>query len=66
MNGEPVAEDVLSRGWSSYEWRLPYRSYDVSALVHEHTVIEVALGNGWYRGRLGGPAHRRSTAIGWG
>ncbi|SEQ41297.1 alpha-L-rhamnosidase [Arthrobacter sp. OV608] len=52
INGVPVGEDVLSPGWSSYEWRLRYRSYDVTALVLPTTVIGVALGNGWYRGRL--------------
>ncbi|WP_455837154.1 alpha-L-rhamnosidase N-terminal domain-containing protein, partial [Pseudarthrobacter siccitolerans] len=52
INGIPVAEDVLSPGWSSYEWRLRYRGYDVTALVAPLTVIGVSLGNGWYRGRL--------------
>ena len=33
INGRPVGEDVLSPGWSSYEWRLRYRSYDVTALA---------------------------------
>ena len=53
LNGSPVAEDVLSPGWSSYEWRLRYRSYDVTSLLAQHSVLSVALGNGWYRGRLG-------------
>jgi alpha-L-rhamnosidase len=52
INGVPVGEDVLSPGWSSYEWRLRYRSYDVTALVQPSTVIGVSLANGWYRGRL--------------
>ncbi len=52
INGAPVGEDVLSPGWSSYEWRLRYRSYDVTALLGPTTVIGVSLGNGWYRGRL--------------
>ncbi|MHA7287662.1 family 78 glycoside hydrolase catalytic domain [Arthrobacter sp. MDT3-44] len=52
INGVPVGEDVLSPGWSSYEWRLRYRSYDVTALVRPSTVLGVELGNGWYRGRL--------------
>ncbi|NUT71373.1 family 78 glycoside hydrolase catalytic domain [Pseudarthrobacter sp. C4D7] len=52
INGTPVGEDVLSPGWSSYEWRLRHRSYDVTALVGPSTVIGVELGNGWYRGRL--------------
>ena len=52
LNGRPVADDVLSPGWSSYEWRLRYRSYDVADLLEERTVLGLALGNGWYRGRL--------------
>ena len=52
INGTPVGEDVLSPGWSSYEWRLRYRTYDVTALVGPRTVIGAELGNGWYRGRL--------------
>ncbi|HKU03210.1 MAG TPA: alpha-L-rhamnosidase N-terminal domain-containing protein, partial [Arthrobacter sp.] len=31
VNGAPVGPDVLGPGWSSYEWRLRYRSYDVTA-----------------------------------
>ena len=53
VNGQPVSDDVLSPGWSSYEWRLRYRSYDVTALVHRTHRARIALGNGWYRGRLG-------------
>ena len=44
---------MLSPGWSSYEWRLRYRSYDVTALLRETSVLGLSLGNGWYRGRLG-------------
>jgi alpha-L-rhamnosidase len=53
LNGNPVSEDVLSPGWSSYEWRLRYRSYDVTALLEPTSVLCIALGNGWFRGRLG-------------
>lgn len=52
INGVPVGDDVLSPGWSSYEWRLRWRSYDVTSLLGPSTVIGVSLGNGWYRGRL--------------
>lgn len=52
LNGAPVGDDVLSPGWSSYEWRLRYRNYDVTSLVGPSTVVGVELGNGWYRGRL--------------
>jgi alpha-L-rhamnosidase len=57
INGAPVADDVLSPGWSSYEWRLRYRDYDVTDLVRAApdgtVVLGLALGNGWFRGRLG-------------
>jgi len=53
LNGHPVSEDVLSPGWSSYEWRLRYRSYDVTSLIQPMSVLGMALGNGWFRGRLG-------------
>ena len=53
VNGQRVSDDVLSPGWSSYEWRLRYRSYDVGSLLQTTTVLGLALGNGWFRGRLG-------------
>ena len=53
LNGELVSDDILSPGWSSYQWRLRYRSYDVMRLLQQHSVLGVGLGNGWYRGRLG-------------
>ena len=58
LNGRPVSDDVLTPGWSSYEWRLRYATYDVTALVEASasesaTVLGLALGKGWFGGRLG-------------
>jgi alpha-L-rhamnosidase len=53
INGEPVSGDLLTPGWTSYEWRRRYAETDVTALLSPTTVIGLALGNGWYRGRLG-------------
>ena len=53
INGQRVSGDLLTPGWSSYEWRLRYATYDVLPLIAPTTVIGLALGNGWYRGRLG-------------
>ena len=56
VNGTPVGPDVLTPGWSSYEWRLRYRSYDVTDLLPqpgEPAAVGASLGNGWYRSRLG-------------
>ena len=53
LNGCAAGPDVLSPGWSSYEWRLRYRTYDVTGLLQPTTVLGISLGNGWSRGRLG-------------
>jgi len=53
LNGRPISRDLLTPGWSSYEWRLRYATYDVTGLVETNNVLGVALGNGWFRGRLG-------------
>ncbi|QOR72900.1 glycoside hydrolase family 78 protein [Ruania alkalisoli] len=55
VNGTPVGPDVLSPGWSSYQWRLRWRTWDITELVPDSgpVVVGAALGNGWHRGRLG-------------
>ncbi|WP_425553309.1 family 78 glycoside hydrolase catalytic domain [Gryllotalpicola koreensis] len=53
LNGRRVCDDVLTPGWSSYEWRLRYASYDVTTLIQERTVVGLSLGKGWFGGRLG-------------
>ncbi|MDQ0104307.1 alpha-L-rhamnosidase [Paenarthrobacter nicotinovorans] len=52
VNGARASEDLLTPGWSAYEWRVRYTELDVTALVGQTTVLGLALGNGWYRGRL--------------
>jgi alpha-L-rhamnosidase len=54
LNGRRVGDQVLAPGWTSYSHRLRYQTYDVTDLVREGgNDLEVLLGNGWYRGRLG-------------
>lgn len=55
VNGAPVGPDVLSPGWSSYQWRLRWRTWNITGLIPDSgpVVIGAALGNGWHRGRLG-------------
>lgn len=53
INGVPVSDNLLTPGWTSYEWRLHYVEHDVTALLAEHVTLGIAVGNGWYRGRLG-------------
>ncbi|MEU1972716.1 family 78 glycoside hydrolase catalytic domain [Microbacterium sp. NPDC019599] len=54
VNGRPVDDTVLAPGWTSYEHRLRYRSYDVTSLIRQgENQVTVTLGNGWWRGRFG-------------
>jgi alpha-L-rhamnosidase len=53
LNGTPVAPDVLTPGWSAYEQRLRYAEWDVLELIEPSTTLVLAVGNGWFRGRLG-------------
>lgn len=52
LNGAPVSEDVLTPGWSSYEWRVRVADADVTALLEAESTLALTLGNGWYRGGL--------------
>lgn len=53
LNGSRIGDDVLAPGWTAYDRRLRYQSYDVTAqLVVGANVLCAVLGNGWYRGQL--------------
>jgi alpha-L-rhamnosidase len=53
INGKRVGTDVLAPGWTSYDERLQYQTYDVTDLVQRGAnAVGVTLGDGWYRGRL--------------
>ncbi|GGB10084.1 alpha-L-rhamnosidase [Allosediminivita pacifica] len=53
LNGTRVGEDLLTPGWTNYDDRIAYQSYDVSDLVTEgENRIEIWLGDGWYRSPL--------------
>ncbi|QPZ40133.1 family 78 glycoside hydrolase catalytic domain [Paramicrobacterium chengjingii] len=61
INGRQVGDDVFAPGWTAYEKRLRYRSYDVTSLVHKGANdLRALIGNGWYRGQLVWPGNRSS------
>jgi alpha-L-rhamnosidase len=53
INGSPTSDALLTPGWTSYEWRLHYVDHDVTSLLEERSTLAIAVGNGWWRGRLG-------------
>lgn len=54
LNGRRIGNDYLTPGWTSYNKRLQYQVYDVTALLTSgNNVAGAMLGNGWFRGTLG-------------
>ena len=53
LNGQRVGDQFLTPGWTSYNKRLQYQTYDVSKLLKQGAnAAGVILGDGWYRGHL--------------
>jgi len=54
INGKRVGDYYLTPGWTSYNKRLQYQTYDVTPLLKNgNNVVGIILGNGWYRGYIG-------------
>ncbi|MEV6850704.1 glycoside hydrolase family 78 protein [Actinoplanes sp. NPDC051411] len=54
LNGHRVGDEHLAPGWTAYDHRLRYQTHDVTGLLRQgENRLEILLGNGWYRGRLG-------------
>lgn len=54
INGARVGDAYLTPGWTSYNKRLQYQTYDVTNLIRNgDNAIAVTLGSGWYRGIIG-------------
>ena len=49
LNGRRVGEFILAPGWTEYSKRLQVQSYDVTDQLLEDNVLDVCVGNGWFR-----------------
>jgi len=59
IDGVKVGDEVLTPGWTAYEHRVRYQSYDVTELISAGRVrLGALLGNGWFRGQLVSPGNR--------
>jgi len=53
VNEKRVGNFVMAPGWTNYERRLQYQTYDISTLLHEgENDLTVLVGNGWHRGQI--------------
>lgn len=51
INGQKVGDQVLTPGWTSYNKRLQYQTFDITTLLTKgKNAIGAVLGDGWYRG----------------
>jgi alpha-L-rhamnosidase len=64
INGSIVGDQVLAPGWTVYDRRLRYQTFDVTGMLHEGSnAIGAILADGWYRGLIGFGGGRRNI---WG
>ncbi|QCT01496.1 alpha-l-rhamnosidase [Paenibacillus algicola] len=53
LNGRRVGDWHFTPGWTSYNKRLQYQTYDVTELLHaDMNAIGALIGGGWYKGNL--------------
>ena len=58
INGKRVGHDELTPGWTVYDQRLSFQTYDVTGLlVAGDNVIDIWLGDGWMRSQMGWAAN---------
>ncbi len=53
LNGAKVGDQLFTPGWTSYNKRLQYQTYDVTSMIQQKNAIGAILGDGWYRGNIG-------------
>lgn len=52
LNGKRVGNFIMAPGWTSYQYRLQYQTYDVTENLQKENELTVTVGKGWYRSRL--------------
>ncbi len=55
INDAKVGNYYLTPGFNDYDFYVRYQGYDITSLLKEKNIIEVHMGDGWYKGRYGNP-----------
>ncbi|MDR2730263.1 MAG: glycoside hydrolase family 78 protein [Treponema sp.] len=54
VNGERLGKQILTPGFTDYNYRVQYQTYDVTKQLRRgKNVIAAIVGDGWYRGCIG-------------
>ena len=54
INGKRIGDFIFAPGWTTYGKRLQYQEYDITSMLEENNVLEIAIANGR---RFHGSAH---------
>lgn len=53
LNGKRVGDHVFAPGWTDYNRRVQYQTYDVTSMLHEgQNALGALLGYGWFAGGI--------------
>ncbi len=64
LNGHAVGDRLFAPGWTAYDARIDYQTYDVTGLLRAgDNAFGAILAEGWYKGRLGFEGGRKNV---WG
>ena len=53
LNGERLGKQVLTPGFTNYNARIQYQTYDVTEMLCENNTLDVTVGEGWAIGHYG-------------
>jgi len=61
LNGKRVGDQYFTPGWTAYDFRFQYQTYDVTAMVRGGAnCLGAMLGDGWFRGHMAFEGNRNS------
>jgi len=62
INGDRVGDALFTPGWTVYNKRLQFQTYDVTSMIKEGlNAVGAVVGAGWYKGDLAGWVGRRNV-----
>ena len=53
LNGNRVGTSVLAPGWTSYNSRVQYQTYDITDMREKENLLDISVGQGWAVGHIG-------------
>ena len=64
INNLKVGNAYLTPGYNDYDYYLRYQTYNITKLLKEENIIEVHMGDGWYKGRFGINKDKKNNIFG--